>query len=264
MPPRLRADPHSCFGPAGADGPFKSAPTNTGPRMLTLIHYPLCPHSRAIRSLLWELRLEVRLSEERHWEYRPEFLAKNPAGRLPILEFGTGDVLCGVYAISEYLADALRNDEPTAALTGLFPGDPMQRAEVRRLVDWFEGKAAHEVTSPLLREKVHKRFGTGAASTPRPEVVRAARANLRYTLAYMDMLVKDQDWLAGDVMSFADLAAAAHLSCADYLNEVVWDDVGPVRLWYARMKSRPSVRDYLHDRVSGIVTPPSHYDDPDF
>ena len=61
----------------------------------------------------------------------------------------------------------------------------------------------------------------------------------------------------------ADLAAAAHLSCLDYLGDVPWRESDSAKQWYQRVKSRPSFRPLLADHVSGI-TPPRTYADLDF
>jgi glutathione S-transferase len=98
---------------------------------------------------------------------------------------------------------------------------------------------------------------------PDTDVLRAARHNIRYHLSYIGWLVRTRDWLAGDRLSLADLAAAAHLSVADYLGEVPWNEDEATRNWYARVKSRPSFRTILADTLAGI--PPSKtYADLDF
>ena len=53
--------------------------------MRTLIHHPLCPHSRFVRLALSEYGLPVRLAVERVWERREDFLLLNPAGTTPVL-----------------------------------------------------------------------------------------------------------------------------------------------------------------------------------
>ncbi|MCB1521367.1 MAG: glutathione S-transferase family protein [Hyphomicrobiaceae bacterium] len=229
--------------------------------MHTLTHFRLCPHSRSIRLLLGEIALDVSLSEERPWEYRPEFLALNPAGDLPVLVIDRGPALCGAYSISEYIAEELRLHPTAGRPPPLFPGNREERAEVRRLVDWFHGKFAREVSRDLLEEKVYRGYRSGGA--PDATILRAVRANLRYHMSYIGYLAHHRRWLAGDDMSFADLAAAAHLSAADYLGEVPWEDYEAAKQWYARVKSRPAFRPLLADRVSGTPAP-LHYTNLDF
>jgi len=64
-------------------------------------------------------------------------------------------------------------------------------------------------------------------------------------------------------VALADFAAAAHLSVLDYSGDVDWQISPPVREWYARIKSRPSFRPLLSDRIPGMPPPP-HYTDLDF
>lgn len=207
--------------------------------------------------------MDCELAVERPWDWRPEFLALNPSGDLPVLEIERGPVLAGAYAVSEYLGEAGHNDLAGAA-TALFPGDADVRAEVRRVIDWFHKKLDNEVTRELLKEKLQPRMRTELSShVPDADLMRAIRANLRYHMTYVSHLADQRQWLAGAEMSFADLAAAAHLSCLDYLGEVQWDAHPVARDWYARVKSRPSFRSLLADRVPG-VPPPLHYANLDF
>jgi glutathione S-transferase len=229
--------------------------------MHVLTHYRLCPFSRSVRLALAEIGLEFELREERPWEWRSEFLSLNPAGELPVLSLQGGPILCGAYAISEFVAEEVRTHPRDGLSVPIFPGSREDRAEVRRLVDWFHRKCDREVTRELLVEKVYPR--KSAAIAPDAGVMRAIRVNLRYHLSYVAYLADNRRWLAGDMLSFADLAGAAHLSCADYLGEVPWDQFPSAKLWYQRVKSRPSMRPILADRVPG-APPPAHYADPDF
>ncbi len=232
--------------------------------MSKLTHFRFCPFSRSVRILLAELDMAADLAEELPWAWRPAFLALNPSGDLPVLELRDGVVVSGAYAISEYLGEMVRHAPLEDRLKDPFPGHAEDRAEVRRLVDWFHRKLDAEVTRELLREKLHKRMRQEQpAGPPDAELLRALRANLRYHMSYIGYLVDQRRWLAGDDLSFADFAAAAHLSLLDYLDEIAWDNVPAVRQWYVRIKSRPSFRPLLADRVPGLP-PPLHYSDLDF
>ena len=238
--------------------------------MHTLTHFRLCPFSRSIRIALAELGLETALIEERPWEGRAHFLAMNPAGELPILEMAHGPMLCGAYAISEYLGALTAATAPPPLLPNdqaavrLFPGAADEKAEVRRLVDWFHRKFDREVTREIVHGKVTARLRPGGdGHTPDVEIMRAIRGNLRYHLKYLNYLTDQREWLAGDDLSFADMAACAHLSTIDYLGEISWAEVPRVKAWYVRLKSRRSLRGILADRLPG-QPPPAHYADLDF
>lgn len=231
--------------------------------MHTLWHYRLCPLSRSIRLVLAELEIGVELVEVLPWNFDNAFLSMNPAAELPVMQVVNGPLLCGTYAISEYVADELKRHPIDGLSVPLFPGNREERAEVRRLVDWSHGKLNREVTSELLEEKVYARLKPGSPKPPSPDVLRAVRANLKYHMSYFGYLAHGRKWLAGEDMSYADITAAAHLSLIDYLGEVPWDDHATTREWYARMKSRKAFRGLLADRIAGFAPAP-HYADLDF
>lgn len=232
--------------------------------MLRLIHYSLCPFSRSIRLALAECALVVELEEERPWAWRRDFLMLNPAGTLPVLAQRQGFVLAGAYAISEYLGDThakLNGEGPPRNI--LFPGSASERAEVRRLVEWFHGKMDQEASRYFLEERLYQRFADLGRSTPDTDIIKAGRINLRYHLSYVSHLLEKRPWLAGDELSFADLAAAGHFSVLDYLGEVPWEDFSRAKTWYTALKARPSFRPLLADRLPG-VPPPQIYAELDF
>ncbi len=222
--------------------------------MRTLYHLWLEPASRKVRLVLGEKGLECALKVEKVWERRPEFLALNPAGEVPVLIEEGGAVLAGCTAICEYL-DEVHPDPP------LIPGDASARAEARRLVAWFDGKFAREVSDNVLGEKVMKRFL--ALGEPSMETIRAGLANMRAHLDYIAYLIERRNWLAGDELSLADLTAAAHLSALDYLGDVPWEKHGGAKDWYARLKSRPGFRPLLRDSIAGLA-PSKQYANLDF
>ncbi|MBX9684947.1 MAG: glutathione S-transferase family protein [Hyphomicrobium sp.] len=236
---------------------------------MSLTQYRLCPRSRSVRLALAEGGYDVDLVDENPWDWRQGFLAKNPAGEFPVLEFDNGLVLAGVYSISEFLAeDASPPAQVSAGLaaarmTHLIPGNREDRAEVRRLIDWFHGKFDREISRELVHEKVIQRMRPSNPAPPDADILRAVRTNLRYHLMYTSYLANSRRWLAGDDLSFADFAAAGHISVVDYLGEVPWSDFPDVKSWYQRIKSRPAFRTLLADRIPGTA-PPSAYADLDF
>ena len=222
-----------------------------------LHHFPLDPLSRQVRLALGEKRLPFREVIERYWE-RPESLgALNPSGLPPVLVETCGPVqvvVCENRAILEHLEEQY-TDPP------LLAADAGERAEARRLVQWFDRKFDFEVNGLLVHEKMEKRIlGLGS---PDPAALRQGREALRGHLAYVEGLTQARPWLAGDTLSLADIAAAAHLSVIDYLGEVPWEQAPATRTWYARIKSRPCFRPLLSDRQPGLP-PSAHYHDLDF
>ena len=227
--------------------------------MFTLFHHPFCPHSRFIRLALGEHSLDLRLVEERVWERREAFLALNPAGTTPVLISEGVPAIPGAGIIAEYLDET---HGPELGDRRLMPTTPAARIEVRRLMAWFNEKFYEEASNPLVTERIYKRFmseddGGGA---PAAEVMRAAKANVRYHLAYLGWLAKTRNYLAGDQLTYADLAAAAHLSAIDYLGDVPWIEDDAAKAWYARVKSRPSFRPLLSEWLAGVPASRTYVD----
>lgn len=221
--------------------------------MARLFHVPLSPFCRKVRLSLAEKKIEVERVEERYWEQDPDFMRRNPAGKVPVLQLD-GIMMSESAAICEYI-------EETRPEPSLLPKDPIQRLEVRRLVCWFDDKFHAEVTSKLLYERVNKKvMGQGF---PDSRNVKDGAKAIKYHLDYMAWLLDHRRWLAGDVMTLADFAAAAHLSSLDYISDVDWNRSAVVKDWYAKIKSRPAFRSILADQIPGFRQPP-HYADLDF
>ncbi len=222
--------------------------------MRLLYHTPLSPFCRKIRMMLKEKGLEFELAQENPWDRNLDFFALNPAGEVPVLVEDDGTVVSGAYAISEYLEEAY----PTNSMLGTTLA---QRAEVRRLIDWFDHKFDYEVTRNVLFEKAFKHYlGFGE---PNSAAIRIGKQNILYHLDYIGYLASERYFLAGDTLTLADLAAAAHISALDYLGDVTWEYNKMAQNWYALMKSRPSMRGILSERVRG-ARPPVYYENPDF
>jgi glutathione S-transferase len=219
-----------------------------------LFHLWLSPFSRKVRVLLAEKGLPFELKVEKTWERRTEFLAMNPAGDVPVLIEPDGTTLTDSQVIAEWI-------DETQGAPSLIGSDPLQRAETRRLVQWFDAKFNNEVTENLVGERVMKRFLK--LGEPHAPAIRAGLANIHYHLDYIGWLAERRTWLAGDDFSLADVAAASHLSCVDYIGDVPWDQHDAAKDWYARVKSRPSFRAILADHIPGLA-PPGHYADLDF
>jgi glutathione S-transferase len=223
----------------------------------TLHHFPLDPASRQVRLAMGEKRLPFTEVQERYWERRESLVALNPSGLTPVLvETSPGKrvVICEARAVLEHLEEA--SPEPD-----LIGREPAERAETRRLLQWFDRKFDFEVNSLLLHEKMEKRLlGLGA---PDLANLRAGREALRRHMTYIEQLLQDRDWLNGAYLSLADFAAAANLSVIDYFGDVPWADFTATRTWYMKIKSRPCFRPLLADRWPGLA-PVAHYDDLDF
>ncbi|MBO6289595.1 MAG: glutathione S-transferase family protein [Alphaproteobacteria bacterium] len=221
--------------------------------MVLLVHNSILPQCRKIRVLMAEKRMLFVLKEENPWNLSKDIMKINPAGELPIFIYD-GNIIAGNYAITEFL-------EETYTQNRLIQGNNKERAEVRRLVDWFDNKFYRDVYQYIAGEKIYKRFVL--RQPPESKRIKAGINNLRFHLEYIDWLVERNNYLAGAELSMADISAAAQLSIIDYLGDVPWEDYKNAKLWYSKIKSRPSFKDILNDRIKGIY-PSKHYADLDF
>lgn len=216
--------------------------------MNRLYHVALSPFCRKVRLVLAEKKIEVELVEERYWEAAPEFLRRNPAGKVPVLRLD-GRILAESQAICEFI-------EETVPTPPLLPRDPLARHEVRRLCAWFDDKFNAEVTTKVMGERVWKKIRK--EGYPDSKAVKSGLAAVKRHLDYMGALLDERRWLAGDVLTLADFCAAAHLSCLDYISDVDWDRSATVKDWYAKIKSRPAFRSLLADHVPGLPASPQY------
>ena len=156
--------------------------------MARLFHVPLSPFCRKVRLSLAEKKIEVERVEERYWEQDPDFMRRNPAGKVPVLQLD-GIIMSESAAICEYI-------EETRPEPSLMPCDPVQRLEVRRLVSWFDDKFHDEVTSKLLYERVNKKVMK--QGFPDSRNVKDGAKAIKYHIDYMAWLLDHRRWLAGD------------------------------------------------------------------
>ena len=153
----------------------------------------------------------------------------------------------------------LRRETPWDASEAFYSYNPAGRAEIRRLVALFDEQFFGEVTHPLLNERMKKRLVLRAP--PDSKLLREAMRLAHEHLDYIDWLIDNRRWLAGAQMSLADFAAAAQISVADYLGGIDWAGHEEAHGWYRVMKSRPSFRPLLTEKMEGIPVP-AGYSDP--
>ncbi len=222
--------------------------------MWQLHQFPLCPFSRKVRLLLGEKGVAYGLVRENPWEQKDEFLQLNPASRTPVMTDERGMTLADSVAICEYIDETVEKNM-------MISGTASYRAEIRRLVAWFDQQFYGDVTAPLLHERMTKRIVN--RQPPDAKMLRESMRLANSHLDYVDYLIDHRAWLAGSTMSMADLAAAAQISVADYLGGIDWSGHEQTKAWYAMFKSRPSFRPLLSERME-VIAPPAHYEMVDF
>jgi glutathione S-transferase len=214
--------------------------------MRRLIHLMLSPSCRLARLMVAEKRLTCDPVQ-----------AEDARNSMPVFVDLDGTRSEGVWAILDHL-EAHYPDPPLA------PEDADERRQSLRWLDWAMGPFHEAVTQRIVYEKAGQRFtGAPARRAPDMNVIRQGREELKVALVAIGEAIEQHGNLAGRTLSLGDLAVAAHLSALDYFGEVPWDTNPTVQEWYIKLKSRPSFRSILADRVPG-QPPAVHYAELDF
>ena len=224
--------------------------------MYRLYHQIICPFSRKIRILMTEKNLDFHLIVENFWLNRRDFIALNPRLQVPVLLDEKNFGICGSANIVEYL------EEKHDCGRKFLGTDIYEKAEIRRLQEWFDEKFFTEVSRYILNERYFNQF-LHKKNTPNLEVIRIAKYNLENHLDYLEFLLTNSQYLALDRFTIADIAAAAQISALDYFGDIRWQNREVVKNWYCIIKSQKGFSDILRDRISNIA-PCEHYNKLDF
>ena len=222
--------------------------------MRTLYQMPLSPFSRKVSFFLREKNIDFEIRNEPVWEKREKFIKLNPAGKVPVFIDDDGIAISESNAICEFIEE--KTPEPN-----LIGKDIYSKAEIRRIVGWFDDKFAKEVISKLIYEKIFKNFSN--LGTPDSQVIQDGVRNLRNHMQYICFLIEKRKWLAGDDFSFADITAASFISAIDYIGDIAWEDYQEAKTWYVRIKSRKSFKPILEEKIANFP-PVEHYSNLDF
>jgi glutathione S-transferase len=226
--------------------------------MYKLYHQTICPFSRKIRALLNAKNIPLELVPENFWERRPEFIAMNTMGTIPILfNINDGDVVSCSSVIVEYIEE--KHAQEGLSLIG---NSLAKKAESRRIQYWFDHKFFNEVSKVLLDERYFNRF-LARKPSPSSSNIMIAKHNLEIHLSYMDFLLSNRKYLVGNELTIADLAAAGHIATLDYFGDINWRNNNLVKDWYCLVKSHKGFQSILEDKIPGVV-PPIWYNKLDF
>ena len=211
--------------------------------MITLYHYYLCSSSRYIRLILEEHKISYDTQLENYWRPQKDFLKLNPAGHLPVLVNEENFPVVGANACIEYVKDL-------EVRSKLFADDYKEKAEINRLVHWFDVIFKKEVFEPIIYEKIFS--GILDNITPNSENIRAALNNLDFHIQYFNYLLNSKNYFIKDDLTYLDFLAAANFSVLDYLGLLNLKGYENIKEWYFKIKSRPSFKTLLKDQIVGL------------
>lgn len=227
-----------------------------------LYHYPLCPFSRKVRFLLTEFGFSHKLKEVKFWKKDIELMRLNPAHEVPVLVDMENDaVIVDSFVIAEYL-DVKYNNSNNLLKFSFLSDNEIEKAEIRRLEMWFDKKFYNEVSKYILEEKVFNTFADNTINI-NTKRLKAGQNNLDSHIRYMEYLLDNRKWLAGENFSMADISAATQISSLDYLGEISWNKYKILKDWYSTIKSKTAFQSILKDKIEGFK-PSKYYSELDF
>lgn len=225
---------------------------------MKLVYYNFCPFSRASRIALLEKQISFSLDNINPWESFDDDVIVSSVSNIPMiveeLEANKKINIFSTPAIYEYLED-INAEAP------LYDNSLFINAEIRRIISWMDVDFFNTVSSKLIEEKIIKRIKN--REFPNSVEIKSAYDNLSYHMEYLDYLTSKRKWMAGNSFSMADICVASHVSILDYLGDIRWNEYPNAKDWYVKIKSRPSFRELLEDRIGNII-PSSNYKNLDF
>ena len=206
--------------------------------MLMIYDWYNGPYPSRVRIAIAELGLtsHVNFTSVDLWtgeHKRPEFLAKNYSGTLPLLQIEDGTYLAECTAITQYL-DALGD---TPRLTGTTPRD-------QGMIHMMTKRAEIEFLDAISVYFHHATAGLG----PDVELYQNAEWGLRMRdkalrgARYFDGVLLDQQYVAGNAFSMADITVIAGFVFAKIVGLQIPIELVSLHAWHARMLERPSVQ----------------------
>ncbi|HEX3762751.1 MAG TPA: glutathione S-transferase family protein [Kofleriaceae bacterium] len=167
-----------------------------------------------------ELDILARPPETR----RPEYLARNPNGRIPLLELDDGSYLAESNAILYFLATGVAGGAP------YLPDDPLGRA---RALQWmFFEQYSHEPYVAVLK------FWTlwGGLDNKRPDEIAMWKQRGQAAIDVMERHLGGGAWFTGERYGIADIALFAYTQSAGEIGFAVGTQVAG---WLDRVRAQP-------------------------
>jgi glutathione S-transferase len=159
----------------------------------------------------------------------PAFLAKNPMGRVPVLELDDGTCIAESVAICRYLEEL----QPEPPLMGT---DALDRA----LVEMWNRRVELELFAPISHAFRHlHRFFAGRYPQI-PDWGEECRRHARERMSWLDQVLDDREFVAGDRFSIADITALTGIDFGRVSDIRIQPEQANLKRWHEMVSARPS------------------------
>ena len=199
---------------------------------MKLLSFPVAPNPTKVRTYIAEKGIAIEqelVSLMEGAQRKPEFLAKNPLGKLPVLEFDDGSVLTESLAIIRYLEEL----HPEPNMVGNTARERAEICELERICEngvlSAMARYVHATNSPLGLE-------------PKPQVAELAWENLQANLEVLEDRIGSGPFVAGERVSIADCTLWAGLNFGKFRGVEIDAKFANVLAWRDRFAERPSTQ----------------------
>lgn len=202
---------------------------------MKLYDLPASPNTRRVRIFIAEKNLEIEMipidmmSGENKTE---EYLAKNPLGRMPLLELDDGSCIAESIAICRYL----ENEFPDPPLFGT---TSLEKA----MIEMWQRRMEFQFLNPLIDifRNTHEMWKDRIVQIP--QVAEIASEGVKEQMVWLNQELEGKEYIAGDGYSVADITA----QCAFVMGKAavgirIPEDLSNLDAWWSRVTSRPTAR----------------------
>lgn len=197
--------------------------------------FALAPNPRRLRIFLAEKGLNIPSEQINILEGKnrqPEFLKKNPAGGIPVLELDDGTHLAESVAICRYLEGL--NPEPN-----LMGKDNREQAEI----EMWNRRMELNLFGPVARAFQHSSELFKGRLQQFPEYGAGQRETAHQQLKWLDEQLGARNFIAGNRLTIADITAFVALEFGTAMAGVKLDPtLKNATRWHQGMAARPSAK----------------------
>ena len=205
-------------------------------KKMKLFDFPKAPNPRRVKIFAHEKDIELELINcdmGKREHKTPEFLAKNPSGKIPVLELENGECISESIAICRYLE--LIKPEPN-----LFGKDAYEIAYIESRNRHIEFELWTQIGTSWVNGPI---VGSLGIFDQIPDAKAASDKNVRTYYQRLDQEFGLNNFVAGERFTIADITL---VSAIDFASEMVDlkpnEDLKNLHRWHEEVSSRPSIQ----------------------
>lgn len=173
-------------------------------------------------------QVEIDLAGNEH--LLPEFLERNPLGRVPVLEFEDGSYLAESVAICRYFE--VTDPEPALFGTG---------ARAQAEVEMWNRRMEFEILANVSGSFRHSHPYWAERIEQVPDFGDLCRRTLMDRMKWLDEELAGRSFIAGERFTIADITAICAFDLAKVAKVRIPEELGRLTEWYGTVSGRPSV-----------------------